>query len=495
MIRLNIGELPPISLDCIYVLSVPLKGYEKGYQMMSSKFTHSVVILLNQQSGAGYMLEYNDSNTVQLSPCRLANRVAVNVKVRPYQAFQQFEGFYSCQVDIQKLIQINKVFEQYSEYHVHKHNCHVYHRTIVATILLCKQDVLYSLRTRRALANLMFTSNSWISLIKGNKFAEIRTDIETLDFATILNKNCLLDSDFIKTIDYDSRKHIIVQEINMNLPLDNFVKKQEKIQHEKEEKTVTQKKLRQCLDSNHNDLAKLRYALQESLHLGDFCSEVAEMKEIEATLVFVQRENLQQAIEEQNLYKLKHTIKKSLSLGQFDPVMVRAKGIETDMEQIKQDIENGIYCFGAANAIKIVFEKSENAKYLLHPGDHVVLLDRTASNDFIAFINRFHFRKGVITDYIPQNSFIPDRGLFTVDVQWFNWYTSESTQVLSTNLRLIPRYVDHERVFDPIVRDAKLLLIDEKSCSWNWIHHKLGISISSLLLLLLVLIIAVAVSY
>ena len=59
-IRLEPGEQAPEDLDCIYVLSVPLKGYEA--LSLPSNFTHSVVIALHRESGTGFLMEYNNTS-------------------------------------------------------------------------------------------------------------------------------------------------------------------------------------------------------------------------------------------------------------------------------------------------------------------------------------------------------------------------------------------------------------------------------------------------
>ena len=94
MVRLNRGDEVSSDLNCIYVLSVPLKEYEKW--SLSDNFTHSVVLLLNADKVSGYMLEYNNSSTIQVSPCRLVKRNLEDSalgNVTKHKGFKSFKGF------------------------------------------------------------------------------------------------------------------------------------------------------------------------------------------------------------------------------------------------------------------------------------------------------------------------------------------------------------------------------------------------------------------
>ena len=307
MVRLNRGDEVPSDLNCIYVLSVPLKEYEKW--SLSDNFTHSVVLLLNSDKVSGYMLEYNNSSTIQVSPCRLVKRNLEDSalgNVTKHKGFKNFKGFYRCQLNIDQLLRFKKLFEEFSDYSEVKHNCHSFHCSLVATAMMRTSQgedfsVLYSYRkAENMFANVFFTCDKWITLDEGSRYAHtVPSDkIIRLSLSSdILKDGLLIDVEALPVQSYDPRKHTVVCEHNMTLSVDNVVNS---ITTERDHQK-TMREAEQRLESaiELGNISQLENVLVDSIqyHGIDFCPE--KVKEATDLRYFLHRlrDEVQAALE------------------------------------------------------------------------------------------------------------------------------------------------------------------------------------------------------
>jgi hypothetical protein len=162
--------------DAFTVLSVPTSEMSIESALMGEKLMHSVVLLVESTTGHGMMLEYlsNDFGCVSVTYGIVA---AATVDKHPYGTLQYFNfvpaGFYSCpQISAKTVYEYANMFEGMCKFDLLDHNCHVFHRSFVSTLL--KRKYLYNLRSPGQAAALKATTTSQI-------FHEIGSPFKTRD--------------------------------------------------------------------------------------------------------------------------------------------------------------------------------------------------------------------------------------------------------------------------------------------------------------------------
>lgn len=162
MTKLFANESPPTFFDCIGVFAIPINNLKQAAKI-SEKITHSVVLLLSRASGAGYMLEFtnnNGSGIVHMVPGRIAKKDAEYLGKHPYGQLNSLHGFFECSMHLATLEDFNNKFTTLSSYHNLVHNCHVYHRSLVASAVSGR--LTYNLRQDKRYINQLWNSHDWV---------------------------------------------------------------------------------------------------------------------------------------------------------------------------------------------------------------------------------------------------------------------------------------------------------------------------------------------
>ena len=245
--------------------------------------------------------------------------------------FRNFKGFYRCRLDIDNLTRFKKLFEEYNQYSPVKHNCHSFHRSLVATAMTDESafNVLYSYRQAdSSIKNVLFSSSKWVVLQDGSKHTDTVPDQKLLKYSLhcdFLRDEYLVGVRSIALKTYDLRKHTIVCDHNMTLSVENVV---ESIKSER------------ALSSS------LREAEQE----------------------------IDLAIENRHISQLEKALQNTFCLGKnFCPQKVEiAKELMGELRRIKTEVQQNIER-SDINELCATFDKAENVRYMLSPGDTVLI--------------------------------------------------------------------------------------------------------------------------
>jgi hypothetical protein len=144
--------------DAFTVLAVPT-ALESA--IIGEKVMHSVVLLVESRTGHGVMMEYlsNDFGCVSCSHGILAaaGDNQGSGALHPFQFVSK--GFYKCpHITPARVLEFVEVFETMSKFDVLNHNCHIFHRSLVASLL--RQKLLYNLRSPKQANALKATTTS-----------------------------------------------------------------------------------------------------------------------------------------------------------------------------------------------------------------------------------------------------------------------------------------------------------------------------------------------
>lgn len=162
MTKLFPSESPPTYFDCIGVFVVPISNMKQAAKL-SEKITHSVVLLLSKASGAGYMLEFtnnNGSGIVHMVPGRIAKLDVEYLGKNPYGQLNSLHGFFECSMHLATLEDFNHKYTSLSSYHNLTHNCHVYHRSLMASAVTGR--LTYNLRQDKRYIHQLWNSHDWV---------------------------------------------------------------------------------------------------------------------------------------------------------------------------------------------------------------------------------------------------------------------------------------------------------------------------------------------
>ena len=133
--------------DSICVLTAPTEDLRVQAVIVGEKLMHSFVLLLNSRSGQGLRVEYLADNfgKVLISHGSLAkmderNGIGFQSDIRCLQEMSL--GFYRCNITMEKLLEFNALYEKLCDFDITDHNCHIFHRSLLATAL--KGEFLYN---------------------------------------------------------------------------------------------------------------------------------------------------------------------------------------------------------------------------------------------------------------------------------------------------------------------------------------------------------------
>jgi hypothetical protein len=167
------------------------------------------------------MLEYTNNNTVKMSkPGRLAEKKGFISNHRSYRDFSS--GFQACSISLEMLLEFNKRFQNLSDYHPLNHNCHIYHRSLVATAIQKKH--LYNLRTgSTALVKALSSSDMWVEL---SPKASCRKDLIDADIKTKQSLKVWLQEDSsvcpVTAIPHNPDTHKVISAAGMQLSMEDM---------------------------------------------------------------------------------------------------------------------------------------------------------------------------------------------------------------------------------------------------------------------------------
>ena len=183
MVVLTKDDDPPTSFDLVYVISAPLQDATWASKL-SDKASHSVIVALNSLTKTGFMLEYTSSNKVFCTMGRLVRRVKESLTRKPYIAFHGFSTFCKLPtaMSFDRLRGFNISFELYSNYNAKAHNCHSYHRSLIASAF--EGRMIYNYRIESVVSNIV-SSHTWIPLPVG-----IKRNVLQLDSKKAVSKEC-----------------------------------------------------------------------------------------------------------------------------------------------------------------------------------------------------------------------------------------------------------------------------------------------------------------
>lgn len=192
--------------DAIYVIMIPLRQFQMG--ALTQKLMHSVVILLNQATGVGCMLEYTSGNSVTVSlPGRIATKTGLLASHRPNKHFTR--GFLPCRITWDQLMAFNLRFQELSDYQLTAHNCHIYHRSLVYTAIHGGERMYYNVQGKLSVWTALRASKRWVELLPGMR---CRADVLASKNRAICNLSTILPRkacNIIPVTYHPDRHHII----------------------------------------------------------------------------------------------------------------------------------------------------------------------------------------------------------------------------------------------------------------------------------------------
>ena len=115
---------------------------------------------------------------VQMTAGELVRRTVTSGMV-VYEGFGWMNKFVYCNITFDRLKEFNTAFERISNYQLLIHNCHVFHRSLMATATCKTEELLYNYRegwTIRTIRKLMFVScDRWVAFKSGDCRNEFST--------------------------------------------------------------------------------------------------------------------------------------------------------------------------------------------------------------------------------------------------------------------------------------------------------------------------------
>jgi len=219
MVALTPADAVPLQFDRFVVISVPMKDRLSFTLASYAKATHSVLIAMDSRTNTGLMLEYTDANKVFSTAGRLVRRGGVHKKDAHY-LFSGFSTF--CEIakpmPFSRLQAFNNAFRAYGHYHLCAHNCHSYHRSLIASAYEGK--LMYNFRTESKL-ELGLSSHKWIGMPVGVTRAEYSFNTSNCRYYSF---NSLLKpaSEAIMVAEFMVGHDVVLTDYNMSLPLEDL---------------------------------------------------------------------------------------------------------------------------------------------------------------------------------------------------------------------------------------------------------------------------------
>lgn len=151
MVELGEDAPPPSAeeeADAVAVLAVPLRS-ARLLSMAHRRFRHSVVVMVDSRTPElrGWLTEFTNKGvfmsrgrlvrrTGRAAGARSALRAAAAPEGSGIVNFPGLPGFWRCRLSYGELIELNRRFEAAAPYSLGAHDCHAYHRSVLATALL-----------------------------------------------------------------------------------------------------------------------------------------------------------------------------------------------------------------------------------------------------------------------------------------------------------------------------------------------------------------------